>query len=145
MAKVLKYKSGKSSIEIDGLQKELILQTIRQAEPTISKVLEEETAKLAADSEKKWLVRDPKYGQSQGSKYMHRTGIRIQPPFTIQAFVENTAPYAWAIKVGKKSKSTLREGAPLADNVLWRPAKRRAKNIVEQIAVLTVKNLKKVT
>lgn len=140
----LKYGKGRGSIEIDGVQKDLILKTIRQAEPTIISILEKETEKLAKDSEDKWLVRQKKYGKSEGSKYKHSTGLRIIPPYTIQAFVENTAEYAWAIKIGRESSTNLREGQRLADKVLWTPARKRVDKILQEIAVQTVKNLRKI-
>lgn len=139
----LKYGKGRGSIEIDGLQKDLFLQTIRQAEPTIIKVLEDTTAELAKASERDWIVRNPKYGKSKGSKYMHSTGLRIIPPYTIEAFVENTAEYAWAIKVGRESTSNLREGKRLANEVLWSPAKKQSQNVVQKIADETVKKMRK--
>jgi len=144
MAKVLKYGKGRGSIEIDGIQRDLILETIRQAEPTIISILEEETESLSKDSEDNWLVRQKKFGESQGSKYKHRTGLRIIPPYTIQAFVENTAEYAWAIKIGPSSSTNLREGQRLADKVLWTPARKRADKILQKIAAQTVKNLRKI-
>jgi hypothetical protein len=139
----LKYGKGKSSIEIDGLQKEIFLATIRAADPVIIKVLEETTAKLKKQSEEAWLIRLPKYGESQGSKNKHRTGLRIIPPYTVEAFVENYAPYAWAIRVGRQSKSNLREGKRLAQAVLWSPAKKNAQKVVEEIAKQTIKRIKK--
>jgi len=140
----LKYGKGRGSIEIDGIQMDLILKTIRQAEPTIISILEQETEKLAKDSEDKWLVRQKKYGESKGSKYKHSTGLRIIPPYTIQAFVENTAEYAWAIKIGRESSTNLREGQRLADKVLWTPARKRVDKILQEIAIQTVKNLRKI-
>jgi len=143
MAKVLKYGKGRGSIEIDGLQRDLILETLKKAEPIILSVLEDETEKLAKSSEDNWLVRQSKYGQSKGSKFAHRTGIRILPPYTIEAFVENTAEYAWAIKIGAESETNLRRGQRLADKVLWSPAKQQADKILQRIAMETIKNLRR--
>ena len=139
----LKYGKGRSSIEIDGLQKEIFLATIRAADPVIIQVLEETTAKLKKQSEEQWLIRLPKYGESKGSKNKHRTGLRIIPPHTIEAFVENFAPYAWAIRIGRQSKTNLREGKRLAQEVLWGPAKKDVKKVVEEIAKQTIKRIQK--
>jgi len=145
MARTLKYGKGRGSIEIDGAQRDLILGTIRAADPSIVKVLEDQTEKLAKDSESRWIIRQPKYGESKGSKYQHRTGIRIVPPYTIEAFVENTAPYAWAIKVGETSQNTsIRQGKRLAAVTLWNPARKSAQKVVEAIAKETVKRMKKI-
>jgi hypothetical protein len=143
MAKVLRYGKGRGTIEIDGAQRDLILGTIRAADPSIVKVLEQTTEELEKKSEDGWLVRQKKYGKSKGSKGQHQTGIRIIPPYTIEAFVENTAEYAWAIKVGPTSDTNLRAGRRLADAVLWSPARRGAQKVVEAIARETVKRLRK--
>ena len=144
MSKVLRYGKGRGTIEIDGDLKDTILGTIRAADPAIVKVLEATTEKLAKKSEDGWLVRQKKYGKSQDSKGQHKTGIRILPPYTIEAFVENQAPYAWAIKVGPTSNRNIRQGRRLADAVLWSPARRGAQKVVEEIAKETIKKVKKV-
>lgn len=142
MSKVLRYGKGRGSVEITGTDRDMYLQIIRDADPIIVKVLEDTTEKLAESSEEKWLVRQEKYGKSKGSKHMHQTGIRIRPPYTIEAFVENTAEYAWAIKVGRTSTTNLREGRRLADAVLWSPARRNVDTVIKRIAELTVKNIR---
>lgn len=145
MSRVLRYGKGRGSIEIEGTQRDLILGTLRAADPSIVKVLEEATEQLAKKSEERWLVRAPINGRSENSKGKHKTGIRILPPYTIEAFVENTAQYAWAIKVGETSQNTnIRQGRRLADVVLWSPARRGAQKVVEAIANETVKRLRKI-
>lgn len=144
MGKMLKYGKGRGSIEIEGTQRDLILGTIRAADPSVVKVLEETTEQLAKKSQDRWLIRQPKYGRSQDSKGQHKTGLRIIPPYTIEAFVENTAEYAWAIKVGPDSTTNIRQGRRLAAVVLWDPARRGAQKVVEAIANETVKRLRKI-
>ena len=138
----LRYGKGKGSIEITGADRQMYLDIIRAADPIVVKVLEDTTKKLAQDSEKQWLVRQAKYGESKGSKFMHKTGIRIRPPYTVEAFVENTAPYAWAIKVGRDSSTNIRQGKRLADVVLWSPAKKSVQTVLQQIADATVKRIR---
>ena len=120
----------------------MYLDIIRSADSIVVKVLEDTTKKLAQDSEKQWLTRQPKYGESQGSRFMHKTGIRIIPPHTIEAFVENTAPYAYAIRVGRESSTNIRQGKRLADVVLWSPAQKSVQKVLQQIADATVKRIK---
>jgi len=138
----LRYGKGKGSIEITGAARDMYLDIIRSADSIVVKVLEDTTKKLAQDSEKQWLTRQPKYGASQGSRFMHRTGIRIIPPHTIEAFVENTAPYAYAIRVGRESSTNIRQGRRLADVVLWSPAQKSVQKVLQQIADATVKRIK---
>lgn len=138
----LRYGKGKGSVEITGADRDMYLDIIRAADPIVVKVLEDTTKKLAQDSEKQWLVRQAKYGESKGSRFMHRTGIRIRPPSTIEAFVENTAPYAYAIRVGRDSDTNIRQGKRLADVVLWSPAQKSVQKVLQQIADATVKRIR---
>ena len=138
----LRYGKGKGSIEITGAARDMYLDIIRSADSIVVKVLEDTTKKLAQDSEKQWLTRQPKYGESKGSRFMHKTGIRIIPPHTIEAFVENTAPYAYAIRVGRESTTNIRQGKRLADVVLWSPAQKSVQKVLQQIADATVKRIK---
>lgn len=142
--KRLKYGKGKSSIEIEGTQRRLIMETLRSAEPIIMLILESEVEHLKEQSEKRWLVRQPKFGKSENSKGKHQTGVRVIPPTSIEAFVENTAEYAWAIRVGQDSKTSIPKGRKIADELLWKPARKNAERIVLEIAKRTVRQLKKV-
>lgn len=140
--RTLRYGKGRASIEIDKTQRDLIMSSIRAAEPAVVKVLEQETDKLKRDSERRWLTRQAKYGASEGSKYQHEVGLRIIPPYTIEAYVRNNAPYAWAIKVGETSSTNIRQGRRLADVVLWTPARKGVQKVLERIADETVKRIK---
>jgi hypothetical protein len=145
MASVLRYGKGRGTIEIDGAQRDLILGTIRAADPSIVKVLEETTKELQKNSESRWLVRAKINGDSENSKGKFQTGIRILPPYTIEAFVENTATYAWAIKVGETSQNTsISKGKRLAAVTLWDPARRGAQKVVENIAKETIKRISQI-
>tara|TARA_R110000868_G_scaffold189732_2_gene433267 strand:+ start:4027 stop:4539 length:513 start_codon:yes stop_codon:yes gene_type:complete len=141
MSKTIRYGKGRGSVEILGKDRDMFYQIIKDADPIIVRVLEETTERLAKQSEQQWFIRQAKYGESKGSKYMHRTGIRIIPPNTIEAFVENTAPYAWAIRVGRESSTNIRQGKRLADAVLWSPAKASVDKILKEIAEKTVKRI----
>ena len=136
MSKTIRYGKGRGSVEILGKDRDMFYQIIKDADP-----IEETTERLAKQSEQQWFIRQAKYGESKGSKYMHRTGIRIIPPNTIEAFVENTAPYAWAIRVGRESSTNIRQGKRLADAVLWSPAKASVDKILKEIAEKTVKRI----
>ena len=62
MAKVLRYGKGRGSIEIGGGQRDLILGTIRAADPSIIKVLEKQTEELAKKS-RVIRARQQKFGE----------------------------------------------------------------------------------
>ena len=140
----IKYGHGKGSIEMTGVQKDLIESTIRSAEPIMSTILKSVVEEIANNAEKNWLVRQRKFGRSKDSKGQISTGFRVIPPNTIEAFVENTAEYAWAIKVGGTSETNIPEGRRLADVLLWTPARKQANNIVWEIARKTVRNIRKI-
>lgn len=142
--KRVKIGQGKATIEFDDTVRQLVLETLRQAEPIMMMILETEVENLKNHSEKNWLVRQKKYGRSKNSKGQHETGVRIIPPSTIQAFVSNTAPYAYAIRVSPTSDSSLPVGKRLADLVLWTPAKKNIDRITLEIAKQTARALKKV-
>ena len=107
-------------------------------------ILRAETERLKKDAQQQWPIRMEKYGDSKGSRCQFSTGFRILPPSTVQAFVENSAPYAWAIRSGRGSKTSVREGRRVADELLWKPAKENAKKITVEIAKKTIRRLKKV-
>lgn len=140
----IKYGHGKGSIEVTGVQREIIEQTIRTAEPIMSTILKSIVDEIATNAEKNWLIRQKKYGKSEDSKGQISTGFRVIPPNTIEAFVENTAPYAWAIKVGSTSETNIPEGRRLADVLLWKPAQAQANNILWEIARKTVREIRKI-
>ena len=52
----------------------------------------------------------------------------------IVGFIRNTAEYAWAIKVGVNSDSTLPLGARVSNELLWKPLKEDANKITRIIA-----------
>ena len=139
---ILKYGKGRGSFEFDKEMSDLIIQSLK-ADSEIVEVLQNEVERLAKSSEQQWLIRQPKYGKSKDSKSKHRTGLRIIPPYTIEAFVENYAEYAWAIKIGRESKSNLREGKRLADEVLWKPAKKGAEDVAKKTANEIIKRLRR--
>lgn len=138
----LRYKSGDVTLTIDPAMKRLIEQSLAM-KSEIVKTLQKEVEDLRENSERQWLVRQPKYGRSKGSKNMHKVGLRIIPPTTIEAFVENTAPYAWAIKVGETSRTELRAGLRLADKVLWGPARKRANQLARESLENMIKKIQR--
>ena len=138
----LRYGKGIGSFEFDKEMSDVITKSL-ESESQIVRVLKKEVEALAKSSESQWLIRQPKYGRSKGSKQKHRVGMRIIPPYTIEAFVENYAEYAWAIKVGRESESNIRQGKRLAAEVLWNPAKKGAEKVAKQTADQMIKKIKR--
>ena len=68
----------------------------------------------------------------------------VTPDFRITAGVGNSAPYAFAIKVGEKSKTKVPVGKSLAIEVLWKPAQKRLDKLVDIVANEIVKSARSV-
>jgi hypothetical protein len=63
---------------------------------------------------------------------------------TLEAVVGNTAPYAWAIKVGEGTNLPYALGTRVSNELLWKPAKKKANKIAEDMADAALDTLKKV-
>lgn len=72
--------------------------------------------------------------KSRNSKEKLRMNISVNQKFEIVATLSNSAPYAWAIKVGENSDTTLPFGKRIADELLWKPTKKLADKIAESLA-----------
>ena len=137
----LKFYKGTSAIIIDPDFAKIVQKSL-EADNGIAKVLREEMEDIKRNAEQKWLVRQKKFGKSKGSAQKFRIGLRIIPPNTIQAFLENYAPYAWAIRAGKTSKTTIREGKRISNVLMVTPFKKRAKKVTEMTANEFIKQVR---
>ena len=70
---------------------------------------------------------------SKGSKNKLYTELTIQGD-DIFAKVGNSAPYAWAIKVGENTDLPYALGARVSNELIWKPAKRKTDRVVEILA-----------
>jgi hypothetical protein len=71
--------------------------------------------------------------RSQNSRGKLEFGIRITGD-QLQAYVANSAPYAWAIKVGVDTDLPYALGARVANELLWRPAREKTDSVVDTTA-----------
>ena len=72
--------------------------------------------------------------KSRNSKEKLEMNITVNQKFEIVATLSNSAPYAWAIKVGENSDTTVPYGKRLANELLWKPTKKIANKIAESLA-----------
>ena len=72
--------------------------------------------------------------KSQDSRGKLRMGIRVNQKFELVATLNNDAPYAWAIKVGKNSDTDMTFGTRISNELLWKPAKKITDKIAESMA-----------
>lgn len=81
--------------------------------------------------------------KSKDSRGKLKFQIRVNKDFELIASLSNTAPYAWAIKVGENSKDTIVPyGKRIADELLWKPAKTITDKIAESMANEIIRNIK---
>lgn len=131
---VIRYGKGRGSVELSGELKAMVQDILKEAAPAAKEALDAELGAIASQARRRWPVRQEKYGQSQDSRGRIETGIRIIPPATIEGYIANSAPYAWAIKSGRDSKTPVPRGLRVADELLWKPVRRRSKAIADRIA-----------
>lgn len=162
MSRRIRYGKGKASIEISGPQRELFEQALREVAGETMKVLEAEIDTRVKDAKENWIVR---YGkpitnksgrtfirkeESKRSVDKFTNGIRIvQGGKAIEGFFRNDAPYAYAIKPASYSKrengsaSTVEEGKNLAEETMWKPAKKNVDKLVKKLADAFIADQKK--
>lgn len=128
-----KIQKGKSTLKIDNKFDDSIEKIIDKLIPGFRKEIEKEMKEIETNAQKHWLVRNPKYGKSEGSKNKFKFGVKIDG-LKIVGFVENLAPYAWAIKVGKNSQNTdIKQGKRLAVELMEKPLKKISKTLTEKL------------
>jgi hypothetical protein len=163
MARRIRYGKGKASIEITGPQRELFEQALREVAGSVMKVLEDEIDERVEFARSNWNVR---YGKPVTNKRTGKTTIRkeksarsvdkftdgiriLQGGKAIEGFFRNDAPYAYAIKSASYSKrdngsaSTVAEGKRVAEETMWKPAKKNVNKLVKKLADAYVKDQKK--
>jgi|14BtaG_2_1085337.scaffolds.fasta_scaffold02414_12 hypothetical protein len=162
MARRIRYGKGKASIEITGPQRELFEQALREVAGSTMKVLEDEIDKRVEFAKKNWIVRYGKPITTKSGKTFIRkeesersvdkfsNGIRIvNGGKAIEGFFRNDAKYAYAIKPASYSKrengsrSTVAEGKSLADETMWKPAKKDVNKLVKKMADAFIADQKK--
>jgi len=159
MGTKLKYGTERGAITVDGDQKEIINDLLKAAEPAIMAALKDQVEELENNAKKNWPVRQQrknrngsvkKDSQSLRSIDAFETEIRIIPPATIRASVTNTAPYAYAIRAGRKSESknaqgqtiSVKAGKRVSLELMWEPAKKGTKELLQTIGKETIRRLK---
>ena len=79
-------------------------------------------------------LRPPEFQiKSKGSKEKLYTGF-VFSQGSLESVVGNTAPYAWAIKVGVDTDLPYSLGTRVSNELLWKPAKKKADAVAEAMA-----------
>ena len=128
----IKYKvaSGGASMDIDGKALDMFKELVDMVAPNTRRELEAYVTDIEKHARRNWLVREK---NSERSIDRFFQVFYVTPDFRITAGVGNSAPYAFAIKVGQKSNSTIPVGKTLAIEVLWKPAQKRIDRLIDII------------
>lgn len=132
MARKITTKGDNISLMLKGSGFEYVDKLLDKVAPQTKKLIEKEFEKILDNAKTEWLVREKK---SKHSKEKLKMGIRVNRNFELVATLSNSAPYAWAIKVGENSKDTIVPyGKRIADELLWKPARKITNKIAESMA-----------
>ena len=124
-------KSGNASATIKTGAADVFASFLNTVIPNTSRLIDKEFTQIIQDAKKDWLIREKRSQRSIDKFYMEKKITKNEVIFTIG----NSAPYSWAIFVGKDSKRTsLKEGTRLARTLLVKPAERAADRIAKQLA-----------
>ena len=144
---VIRYGKGRSSIELTGEIKKFVEQAIRSANPEITEAMEEVLEEVQGKARREWPQRRLRSGaldpKGEDSRSQIEIGFRIVPPNTLEGFILNSAPYAWAIKSGERSKTSVPTGKRGADVLLWKPIRTKADKLAKEIANKLLKKARK--
>jgi len=137
MAAPKRFKSGNVEIRMNRELDDAVENILRAVIPETRKEMERSLSALKKDAEDRWPIRRDNWGnisdESQFSREKMYIQISINANKEIEAKVGNSAPYAWAIRVGKRTKGTnLAERKRVANELLWKPVRKR-KGIADAI------------
>ena len=127
----IKVSSGGASIDLSGRALDMFNELVDAIAPDTRRALEDYATELEQHAKKNWIVRAKDSKRSIDKFYKV---FFVTPDFRISAGVGNSAPYAFAIKVGEKSKTKVPVGKTLAIEVLWKPAQKRLDKLIDIVA-----------
>ena len=118
-----------------------IEKTMAKINPITKKEIEKEIKSISTRAKSAWPIRQEKYGRSLKSR--DKIQVSMGGNQTVIGQIKNAAPYAWAIKAGKNSKTTVAPGRRIAEELLFKPAKNSAKKIGAKIADAVLDNIRR--
>tara|TARA_Y100001963_G_C6653574_1_gene386914 strand:+ start:55 stop:492 length:438 start_codon:yes stop_codon:yes gene_type:complete len=132
-----RFRKGKASAEFSRDLDDFYAGFLDKVAPTARKVIDESLEKIERDARKEWPKR--KRG-SKGSARKFVRGYRVTAQGTIEGYLQNTAPYAWAIKFGADSENSSGQhiiqpmGKRVAQVLLVSPLRKESKRVVQALA-----------
>lgn len=104
---------------------------LKTAAPKTFSLIESEFSKILDAARADWPQRKR---FSKNSKSKLGMGVRLSSDGAVIAYIENTAEYAWAIRAGKDSDTSVPYGKRVSDELLWKPSKKIADKIAKSLA-----------
>jgi len=143
----LTIKSGNSTVILPSNLMSTFDNVLDKIIPETRKELSEMVDRIEKEAVANWPVRRRKDGSinpnSKNSKGKIYTEVIIGTNFEIVARVGNDADYAWAIKVGARTKIDLPLGRRVANELLYKPMRKNTNKIIDTLATETTKLMKK--
>ncbi len=147
MARKLTIKSGNSTVVLPSNLMSTFDNVLDKIIPETRKELSQIVDKIQKDAEDNWPVRRRKDGSknpaSKNSKGKIYTEVIVTTDMQIVARVGNDADYAWAIKVGARTKIDLPLGRRVSSELLWKPMRKKTNLIINTLADETMKLMTK--
>ena len=101
--------------------------------PITEKELKKELSIVKRKAVENWPVRQEKYGPSEGSRKKIQTMLKKNGG-NIDGAISNSAPYAWKIRAGSDSDTSVPRGKRVAEELLFRPLQEASDRISKEIA-----------
>ena len=135
----MKIQAGDKNLE-KMIQRALFDQ-LKKAHPIMIKTIKKEINAVEKEAKKNWPIRQEKYGESEGSRNKFVKGLKVSKT-KVEGFIENRAQYAYAIKAGRESDTTVKPGKRVADVLLVDPIKKAAKKASKEIGKKIIEQVK---
>ena len=147
MGRKIFIKSGNSTVILPKNLMSTFENVLEQIIPDTKRELAEILDKVEQEARAEWPIRRRKDGSkhpnSQNSKAKIYSEIVVGTNFEIIARIGNDADYAWAIKVGARTKIDLPLGRRVSNELLWKPIKKQSDRVVDTLKRETTKLMKK--
>jgi len=145
-------KTGRASVTMDKDMTAFFLGPLKKIAPNFEKEVQRAFDVIEKEAKEQWPKRQPRKiydkrtrtysfkDESQNSWNKFKRGIRLDSDGNIVVFLQNTAPYSWAIKYGKdpKNKDGSRliepQGKKAARELLVKPMRKSSKAIVKALS-----------
>ena len=136
MTRKLFFKSGNTTIVVPQSLNDTFMNDVDRMIPETKRKLFEVFDELEDNARDKWPVRRNRKGQvdlkrSKNSKDKMFSEVVVNSDFSLSGRLGNTAEYAWAIKVGKRSRTRLRQGKRVSTELLWKPTRKASKEVID--------------